>query len=351
MSADATVPRGRLYLCTKEGCSVKGERYRVLNHILKDHLKPGQVPYYCSFCGFKALTVKDLEHGKSHRQVHERCAAVLPSDMRVGYSAAVTVGDLTFYQRFVKQETREASQAHFLARRRPSILDQAIKEVGLCESDLEPQDRWEEARLSEATSRWGKGRWTASSFAEVKDEQLPVMFNLEEPPRKVKRKLNETGVPVRIPSSTVSVPPVDPREKEFGDTPVLELVGDVWERQQEVPVSSASVPPSADLARLEKRMEAMERELSETKAEVIRTRQELQTSNEEKKRMTDVLERLLHVIPPSGFANFVVKDKTGKQVDIVAVEQVPVMRTPEVAAVKPQQVPEEEEEVLDYEEF
>ena len=49
-----------------------------------------------------------------------------------------------------------------------------------------------------------------------------------EPPCKVARRLNETGVPAAIPHE-VRVVMVDPRSKELGDSPVLRLVGDVWE--------------------------------------------------------------------------------------------------------------------------
>ena len=89
-------------------------------------------------------------------------------EMRGDLQMYVKIGDLGLYKRYLKQQTREVSQEHFRARRRPDMLAQATKAAGIPEfeeeeepvqeSDPEPEDSWKGSQLQEAPERWGWDR-------------------------------------------------------------------------------------------------------------------------------------------------------------------------------------------------
>ena len=333
------VPRGRLYVCTSPGCTFRSERYRVVNHVLREHLKPEQAPFSCAFCSWKCISQEDLHKAKGHKVRHEKEAAKLPPEIEGELGDYVQVGDQTLYKTFLRQLDRQASQQHFQARQRPGLLARAAKAAGICASDEsvrdddpETMDTWADSRLLEAPARWGKDRGAANWFG-----QLPTDLRKEpeaEPLRKVARKLNGTGVPAAIPHEVGAVT-VDPRSKEVGDSPVLRLVGDVWEPAGEVPKSSLVNPevvPAAHLKKLqslEAEVTAMRREMAELKAEVVASREDLgqlktqlATSNSEKTLLRQTLQKLITVLPPNSVQQFPVVDGQGKPVSVVAIEQV-----------------------------
>ena len=56
--------KGRVYLCLKclhkTGKERVDVKYRMEAHIIKDHLRRDEVPYYCSLCQFRCTKFKDL---------------------------------------------------------------------------------------------------------------------------------------------------------------------------------------------------------------------------------------------------------------------------------------------------
>ena len=216
----------------------------------------------------------------------------------------------------------------------------------IAEDDPEPSDQWVDLRLQEAPARWGRDRGAANCFGQLSTD--PFAHGEAEPPRKVKRKhLNETGVPLVIPEAQTAAT-FDPRSGELGDPPVLELLGDEWEHKSPTPKSAVVVSQEDKYEKLEEKLESVQQELKSAwaelktvagelqavRAEVAATRAELKTSNAERKLMRETLQGLVKLLPPGGISNFPVVDDHGKQVSVVAIEQVPGV----------------EQEELDYEE-
>ena len=216
----------------------------------------------------------------------------------------------------------------------------------IAEDDQEPSDQWVDLRLQEAPARWGRDRGATNCFGQLSTD--PFARGEAEPPRKVKRKhLNETGVPLIIPEAQTAAT-FDPRSGELGDPPVLELLGDEWEHKSPTPKSAVVVSQEDKYEKLEEKLESVQQELKSARAElktvagelqavraeVAATRAELKTSNAERKLMRETLQGLVKLLPPGGISNFPVVDDHGKQVSVVAIEQVPGV----------------EQEELDYEE-
>ena len=212
----------------------------------------------------------------------------------------------------------------------------------IAEDDQEPSDQWVDLRLQEAPARWGRDRGATNCFGQLSTD--PFARGEAEPPRKVKLKhLNETGF-----SETQTAATFDPRSGELGDPPVQELLGDEWEHKSPAPKSAAVVPQEDKYEKLEEKLKSVQQELKSARAElktvagelqavraeVAATRAELKTSNAERKLMREMLQGLVKPLPPGGIRNFPVVDDHGKQVSVVAIEQVPRV----------------EEEELDYEE-
>ena len=155
-TGSGTVPHGHLYICTFPGCTFCSKRYRVIRHVLQDHLKPVQAPFSCGFCLWRSISQGDLLKAKGHKARHQKEVAKLPPEMRGELGDYVQVGDQNLYKTSMKQLDRQASQQHFRARQRPGLLARAAKAAGICDLDNEEPVRdddpetfnsWEDSRL------------------------------------------------------------------------------------------------------------------------------------------------------------------------------------------------------------
>ena len=125
--------RGRAYQCLrclhKSGKEFVDARYRVENHILKQHLGLDEVPHYCSLCLFRCLKRSDLDDHIRHYKRH----SLLAAEKGVTDHASCLISNPSPHvlgERDILTLTQEESALHWAGRtKRGDCLADAVSQV------------------------------------------------------------------------------------------------------------------------------------------------------------------------------------------------------------------------------
>ena len=152
----AYVRRGLAYACAH--CDYVGQKMPARFHVLKDHLKLSEVPFYCSLCYYKAFTKQQLEKHVTQFPMHMRLrvtkgagrkdeeyfvANQSPREILIGLDLIPQEGQASqqvWKSRQRKPQSQPQPQGELTAaallqslqgRISKSILDQAIEQCGI----------------------------------------------------------------------------------------------------------------------------------------------------------------------------------------------------------------------------
>ena len=131
--------RGRAYQCLpcyhKEGRVVINEKGRIENHILKNHVKLDEVPYYCSLCLFRCHSLQQLNKHVTayarHREMARKRDVQDHQPYLMKSSNPYKIGSLDYMQLSTEESIRHFMQQARLAKERDvrNPVTQAVQQM------------------------------------------------------------------------------------------------------------------------------------------------------------------------------------------------------------------------------